>query len=200
MNNLEAVNTLLRIIGQVPVAIIPSNVLSDAAIAQEILIEYAEELQFEGYTFNTVREVILTPDVAGNLTVLPRASDYRVLTVRPYYTHRRVALQPDGKLLDLDNNSLVFNQPLTVDIVYSVKFEFLPPALQRYVIIRAGRVFANRMVGAQEQNAYNGEDEARARSAWLQQVAYDDDLNVFSSVSSHRMPSFTSNSITNRGY
>jgi hypothetical protein len=191
---LVAVNTMLRVIGQVPVTFIPDNGLSDAAIAKEVLVEYSNELQSEGYDFNMLTKTTLTPDSSG---FIPIAAD--VIRVKPYYSYQRFTVR-SSRLFNLDKNTDVFTSPVLVNMIRLVSFESLPELLARYVTIRAARVFGTRVVGSSEQNGYTQEDEARARSVWLNAVSEDMELNLLSDSTHHRLGTFTASSILSRGY
>lgn len=200
MDTLTAVNTMLRVIGQVPVSSIPSSGLADSTMASEVLKEYTKELQTEGFDFNRQVRKELTPDVNGHIFIeLDPLVDESLVSAKSYYPYRRFTTRGSAsQLYDLDNQTYVFNKPVYVDIITAHKFDELPPSLQRYVLIRAARVFANRVIGSQEQNGYNAEDEARARAEWMQYVSNEDELNVLSSSSGHRLNTFRPASIFNR--
>jgi hypothetical protein len=191
---LSAVNTMLRVIGQVPVTSIPDNGLSDAAIAKEVLVEYSNELQSEGYDFNMLTKTTLMPDGSG---FIPIAAD--VIRVKPYYPYQRFTVR-SSRLFDLDKNTDVFTSPVLVNMIRLVSFEALPELLARYVTIRAARVFGTRVVGSGEQNGYTQEDEARSRAVWLNAVSEDMELNLLSDSTHHRLSTFTSSSVLSRGY
>ena len=180
MTELEAVNTMLRAIGQVPVINIPPSGQSDSRVALDILNENAKEFQAEGFDFNQNTGEELTPTV-DSLIVLPVGT----VRVTSYYPYQRF-VERGGLLYDLDRATTEFTQPVKVNRVFVLPFEELPYALQRYVNIRSARVFASRAVGAQELNSYLGEEEVRARLQWLQAQAVDMDLNVLSTSSHHR--------------
>ena len=181
MNELTAVNKMLRSIGQVPVRELPDGGQSDARVARDTLLDYALELQQEGYDFNTDEKVKLEPDVSG---LIPFTDD--VLRIKPSGYGRRYTIR-NRRLYSLDDKTDIFDNPQELDIIRQVPFEELPFSLQNYVVIRAARVFANQVVGAPEQNGYNSEDEARARIAWLNTVAEDMHLNLLSD-SGHQRP------------
>jgi Tail tubular protein len=171
---LSAVNTMLRVIGQVPVTSIPDSGLADSTIAREVLYEYTNELQSEGFDFNTFTKVTLSPDGAG---FIPITSD--IIRVKPYYPYQRFTVR-SNRLYNLDKSTDVFTSPVLVNMVKIVSFESLPELLARYVIIRSARVFGTRVVGSGEQNGYTQEDEARARSVWLNAMSEDMELNILS--------------------
>lgn len=190
---LEAVNRMLRTIGQVGVSTIPDGGQSDSRIALNILNDYTIELQQEGYDFNTDEKVELLTESDGTINIPSDA-----LRVIPYYSGNRYTVR-GGKLYDLDARSGVFQRPAWVHIIRRVPFESLPYPLQNYVIVRSARVFANTVIGAQEQNGYNAEDEARTRIAWLNTVSEDMQLNILSSSSHHRPSTFRPGHAITRG-
>lgn len=178
---LEAVNTMLRVIGQVPVLSIPDSGISDAAVASAVLDEYTKELQSTGYDFNTDTEKELTPNVDGFILI---PDNVIRVDISRCYRVRNIVFRPTSegrRLYDQDDNTFVFDDDakVIVDWVFTQDFEYLPETLQRYVIIRSARVFANRVVGAGEINAYTNEDEIMAKTAWLEEVSADEDLNMF---------------------
>lgn len=188
---LEAVNTMLRVIGQVPVRSIPDTGLADATVAKEVLLEYTEELQSEGYDFNTFDE-LLTPDANGFIAI---TAD--VLRVKPYHPYNRYTVR-SNRLYDLDKKSSVFTKPSRVQTIRLIPFENLPALLSRYTVIRSARVFGTRVVGAGDQNGYTQEDEARARSAWLNSVSEDMELNILSDSTHHRLQAYSPSTILSR--
>jgi hypothetical protein len=142
-------------------------------MALSVLEEYAKELQLEGYEFNTDEQLELVPNVDNEIVV----NDF--IRVTAYSQWERYTLR-GNRVYDLTKRTYKFDKPIKVTAVYLVPFEDLPLTLQRYVAIRSARVFANRVIGAGEQNNYNQEDEVRARIAWLNTVSEDMDLNVLS--------------------
>ena len=188
VTRLEAVNTMLRTIGQVPVVQISTNGLSDDAIANEVLEEYNRELQSPGYDFNTNWKKTLYPNVNKNINVFDT-----VFSLKSHTPNRRFVLRKDSTdhdyffLYDIDNETFEFDGPVEVDLILYRDFELIPELLQRYVIIRAARVFSHRTIGSAELEAFSAEDEARARGSWLEHVARTEELNLFS-TSDHRRP------------
>lgn len=185
MTELEAVNLMLRNIGQVPVTSISDSPRKDSNIALQVLREYSSELQTDGYDFNTFEKFEVTPSSTKTISFGPS-----VIRVRNYYPYQRLTLK--GRFLwDVDNQTSLFDGPQTVNIIQEVSFEDLPRVFQRYVTIRAARVFANRVVGAGEINSYTSEDETRARIAWINSYSEDMELNVFSNSSHHRPATYS---------
>lgn len=192
MTELEAINTMLRAIGQVPVRDISDSPTSDSNIAQQVLNEYTVELQTDGYDFNTDTKVVVSPNNSQKIFITSE-----VIRVWNYYNYPRLTVR-NSRLYNLDDRTENFDQDQTINQIVSVPFVDLPPVLQRYVVIRAARVFGNRVVGAGEINAYNQEDESRARLAWLNALSEDMQLNVLSTSSHHRQPTFRPSHVLRR--
>lgn len=169
---LEAVNLMLSAIGQVPVAAISTVPVSDSAIALKVLQEYTESIQLDGYDFNTVLKEEWEPDVNRHIEV-PTG----VVRVKSHYESRRISVK-NGRLYDVINNTDEFDNSVFVDYITTLPYSELPLPLQRYVVIRAARVFGNRTIGDQAFNSYTAEDESRARLVWMNSVAEDTHQNV----------------------
>ena len=178
---LEAVNQMLSVIGQVPVQEISDDVRSDSRIALGVLREYTDELQAEGYDFNTFEGFEAEPSSVTKQITFSQS----VRRVSNYYPYPRLTLR-GNRLYNLDTQSYEHEGTQKVNIIQHLGFEDLPFQLKRYVVIRASRVFANRTVGAGEINAYSREDELRARIAWLDSYSDDMQLNVLSTQKGHR--------------
>ena len=72
MTFLEAVNTLLSVIGEAPVSSlsdIGGNTISDAALASRTLKEVDRDVQAEGWQFNTDQYVELQKDSKGQFPI-----------------------------------------------------------------------------------------------------------------------------------
>ena len=69
---LQAVNTMLTVLGQQPVNTITGAVPPDVAVALSVLQEVEREILVGAWYFNTERNVEFTPDVSGY--VAPRTS------------------------------------------------------------------------------------------------------------------------------
>jgi len=152
---LEAVNTMLSIIGESPVNTLEDNGVVDAVTAQSILNHANRELQTKGWHFNTEPEYRLVADFDGNV-YLPT----NCLKVDTAGKDKDLDLVSRGtQLYDRKNHSFNIGRTVTVDMVVGLPFHQLPESARRYVVIRAGRIFQDRILGSDTLNAWTTDDE-----------------------------------------
>tara|TARA_R100001082_G_C4361926_1_gene159820 strand:+ start:319 stop:924 length:606 start_codon:yes stop_codon:yes gene_type:complete len=182
---LEAVNTLLSIIGEAPVSQITSNTGVDVSIALQILGETNVEVQSRGWHFNTEIEKSLALDsddkipVASNVVQVDASKDYRLqydITFR------------NGFLYDVKNKTDVFTSAMIVDQVEVQKFEHIPEYARKLIICKAGRKFQARMLGSSELAGFTEKDENEAIINAERSDAANADYNILSgNTSTHNI-------------
>jgi len=174
---LEAVNTLLSIIGEAPVSQITSNTGVDVSIALQILGETNVEVQSRGWHYNTEVEKTLVRDsdnkipVSSNVVQVDAHKDYRLeydITLR------------NGYLYDLKNKTDVFTSSIIVDEVAVQQFEHIPEYARKLIICKAGRKFQARMVGSSELAGFTQQDENEATINAERSDAANGDYNLLS--------------------
>ena len=172
---LEAVNIMLAAIGEAPINSLTGTLPVDARIAQTTLIETNKDVQSEGWHFNTEIDVVLTRDASNEIAL---ASN--VLRVDPnIYQHPSVdAVQIGLKLYDRKTHKYEFEEDLTSVVVYFRTFEEIPEPARRYVMIKAARIFVDRLVGDEGLRSYTQQDEIRARSILMETDAANADHNI----------------------
>jgi hypothetical protein len=170
---LEAVNTILSGIGELPTtaAVITAGSSADVVMAVQILDEVNREVQAKGWHFNTDYDVTFTPDGSdwiiisedegtgsGPTNILRVTVEGRDLTIR------RDPADDTSKLYDKEENSYVFTAPLSksATVVYVFEFYGIPESAKRYITIRATRLFQDRMVGSAALNRFSERDEYQA--------------------------------------
>lgn len=170
---LEAVNVCLNNIGEAPVTSLDSGLLVDAQIASDIVDEISREVQSYGWNFNT--EVFtLTPDIDGFIN-LPAAT----LKVDSVQANAAEDLIMRGsRLYDKDNNTFVFTESKTVEVVLFLDFDEMPETIRRFIALRSARVFQERQLGVDALSAQNREDERRAWAMLMSEEADSSDYNV----------------------
>lgn len=159
MTLLEAVNTLLALIGEMPVNSLDSTQYTPASFAETTINGTARNVQTEGLHFNTDYELELQPDT-NSVIQLPNTAA-RIDAV----DRTRDIVVRNGKLYDKEEKSYTFTEPVKCNVVWLFPFEDMPEHVREYVTIKAGRVFQNRMVGSKLlfQLSENEEIEARTR-------------------------------------
>lgn len=177
-SELQAVNTLLSIIGEAPVNSITGNTGVDVSIAVQILDETNVEVQSRGWHFNTEEEVTLSID-SSNSKIPVSANVVQAVTSRNHQNDFNVTLR-NGHLYDLTNKTNIFTQVPPVDTITVEQFEHIPEYARRLIITRAGRKFQARMVGSKELAGFTEIDEAEALTNCERSDAQQGNYNIIS--------------------
>jgi hypothetical protein len=167
---LQAVNTLLSIIGEAPLNQLTPPLTGDAALAERVLDEISTEVQGAGWSWNTMVYKEIPLDGNGHSTL---GSNTLAIRFNPLsYPSQRFVLR-GIKLFDRVANSYDLRGSLGValtggtsdliaEIVEELAWDDIPETGKRYITIRAGRVFANRAVTSQSIESYTADDEENA--------------------------------------
>ena len=156
---LEAVNVMLGNIGESPVnALSPlSSLPVSARTAISVLDEVSRDVQSEGWHFNTVDKVTLSPNVNGEIFLTDDVLHIDTLD------NSKDIVQRGQQLFDRGENTLVFDNDLKVAVTYLLDFTELHEQARRYITLKASRVFQGRIVGSQELEQQILREELKAR-------------------------------------
>lgn len=164
---LEAINTMLSVIGEAPINTLEGALPADADIARRILEEVSREVQAKGWYFNTERNYPLLPNEEGEI-VLPRNATHVDVSLG-WNPGLEVVLRGQ-RLYNLTDHTFKFTGKVYVDIVFLLPFEELPQTARHYITIRAARKFHDRVVGSGTLHEFTTKDEQDA----LTRLRYDD--------------------------
>jgi hypothetical protein len=172
---LEAVNVMLAAIGEAPINSLTGTLPVDARIAQTTLNEINKDVQSEGWHFNTEIDVVLTRDASDHVALASNV--LRVDT--NIYQHPSIDVVQIGlKLYDRQNHKYEFDEDLTCVVVYFRTFNEIPEPARRYVMIKAARIFVDRLVGDEGLRSYTQQDEIRARAILMETDFSNADHNI----------------------
>lgn len=155
---LDAVNTMLSVIGETPVNSLTGALPADVAVAVNILRETSREIQLEGWHFNSEEKYPLNPGSMGEISLPPDV--FRVSLLEP--DSRDVVLR-GSRLYDRANHTYTFTEVQEVTIYRLLDYAEIPDAFRWYITVRAARKFQDRVVGSSEQHSFTRDDEAAAR-------------------------------------
>ena len=177
---LEAVNTLLRAIGESPVSSLNGDVGVDVVSARSTLHEISTAVQVEGWDFNTEYDYPLARNVEHEIVVPVNALSVDIdrrkyPMIDPVIRGKRV--------YDRKNHTYKFDQGLTARIIFGLGFDELPQSARYYITYRAARKFQDNHLGSSELHQYNEKDEYRARAVFLNDRAEDENLNFLANNS-----------------
>lgn len=174
---LEAVNYLLRAIGERPVATLVSTAVTKASIARDILMDESRSLQERGWSFNSEEGYPLSPSLPSNNIFIPsnalrcdpsdRSQDY---------------VNRGTKLYNKTDHTFVFSSAVAVDIVFCLPWEELPESARKYIKIKAARVFQKQGIGAPDQVQLTETDELQARVDFLDSEVESDSPNLLKNI------------------
>jgi hypothetical protein len=168
MTELEAVNTLLSIIGEAPIdklADISDNEISDASLARKTLKEVSRDVQAEGWLFNTDNEVSVSVDSKGEYP-LPENALRCDFSPNRYPSSNLIArgnriYDRTNRTFEIDNDGA----PLVIDqVVMELNWDELPHAAQQYISIRSGRIYSDRYINSNVIFSYTVQDESYSRA------------------------------------
>lgn len=177
---LQAVNTMLSVIGESSTNTLTGTVPFEVSLAEDILDEVIKELCQDSYVFNTELDITVIPDISNHLIaqshwVRVQAADSET----DEYVLREITPGSGSYLLySMTDKTNEFTSSVSVNIVYLLEFANLPEAAKRYCTVRAARVYADRLVGSKDIRAFSQVDELEARAKLLNYEVGVDKLNA----------------------
>lgn len=157
MTRLEAVNTILRSVGEAPVASLTGQSGVDSIMAEATLDEVDRSVQNIGWTWNR-RKVTLAKDGTGTIPV----ADNIVRIIAARGTHYSVR---GGNLFDLNDGTATFTGDVTARVVELLPWTDLPEAARHYITVKAARKYADQSIGDNQLSRFTRQDEAEAYAA-----------------------------------
>jgi len=159
---LEAVNTLLMNVGEMPVSSLEDQQIQDARMAQLTLLEFHKEGQTRGWSWNRESDYAFDRDVqTGEVDVSAQVLSW---AVDPYRYNGRYQLR-GTRVYDRKEQTFKIpdtDAPIKADVIWLLSWDDSPEAYNRYTTIRAARVFASRMLGSDSLVQYTAIDEQAA--------------------------------------
>lgn len=176
---LQAVNAMLRAIGESPVNSLAVPEAVDVVLAQQTLVDVSRNLQERGWYWNTMESLKLPLTYPSGEIKLP-ANCLKVDTVGSDEREYPV-IQRGSRLFNKKTNSYTFDKALTVDLVEFLPFEELPQAARTFIVLSASRKFQEDRVGSETLAKFQLEDEKVAWGALISAESETRDANIFDS-------------------
>lgn len=197
-DELEAVNTMLRAIGEAPISDLDEPQLLSAVNAKNTLRRVSREMQTTGWVFNT--EFAVTMSVDGD-SKIPVGNNVLMIDSFGQDCHKQVTRR-GGFLYDLENHTFIFGGSVNAEVVYFLSFTDLPEAARNFITVKAAREFQASDIGVDVAKfGFNEEDEVRARALLRRFEGKTGDTNILTgSHSVNRIIDrrLTGNVLTNR--
>ena len=194
MTEIEAINRMLSAIGQAPVTTVDQT-NPDVAICSRTLTQVSQEVQSEGWTFNTYYNKQVSPDTDEHIIIRPTnilsgtgVRDHIIqmdLSYNTFYSRDKESIaKQNGSniyLYDKTNNTYKWGtEPVEVDTVeYVANLASLPPAAQNYIISKASTRVSMRTVGDSQQFSILRQEEEYARTQLQQYEMSQGDYTFF---------------------
>lgn len=190
-SKLEAVNLCLRAAGFGRVAALDPGGASEQAIAEDVLNEISEQVQYEGLEENTVKCKVYTLDGSGKLVL--DSSTLRVIPAGKD-AQRQLVIRGDD-LYDADNDTDVIGTPTTGTVhltwIKEMSFEDLAPASKKYIARLAAVEFQRRRVGSPEKDATLSNEAVRSEATVGKYVAPNNTVRPVNVLADPRMAAVT---------
>ena len=145
LTRLDAVNSLLLAVGEMPIATLDDALPSDAVLALRCLNDATVNVLLEGFYFNTDENVELAPNAYGEI-LLPE--DVISVDTDPRVSSAEVdVVMRENKLYDKKNNTFIFEKPVVVTLVRGYDFDDIPATIRQYIIGFAKASFVAAVLG-----------------------------------------------------
>lgn len=180
---LEAVNIMLGAIGETPVNSLSAGLI-EAEQAETILTQISRSVQAEGWSFNRVKDVILTHNALNGEVVI--GAD--VLSIdSKYETNGENLVQRGLKLYDRKNRTFDIGKTIKAEVVYELAFADLPAIARNYIALKSARTLQDQTVGADYLHGVQKRDEDEALLRLRAVEAETEDHNLFNNYDVYRV-------------
>lgn len=174
---LEAVNTLLSNIGEAPVDTLEDEQIAEAQTAKRSVLEIHKEAQTRGWGWNTEHGVPYQIQQDRTLTVPGNLVRW---ALHPQAYNRRFVLRGQ-KVYDRETRSYQLGTDVSqvvADVVVLLPWDECPEPFNRYVTIRAARVFSGRLVTDDTLFRFTAMDEQMALAELERMEAENEQPNI----------------------
>ena len=173
---LSAVNSILGAIGQSPQTTLNFD-NPEVALIFNLLRDANVDTQAEGWHFNREKHVKFTPDGNKKIAI---GNDILSMDLHDNYTRRTKDLvRRNGFIYDKMEHTDEFDGDLDLDVVRLYAFEDLPIIFRRYIVYRASRVAATKLVANPQLVKLLAQQEALARAALMEYECNQGDHSMF---------------------
>jgi hypothetical protein len=174
---LEAINTMLSTVGEAPVNSMSGSLTADVRLADNILDEVSRDVQSVGWHFNTEKEVPLAPNSLNQIELSDGVA-------RADMEGEHVDVDYDvvvrgNQLYNRKSRTYTFTETKKYTITYMLDWGQLPENARRYIMIRAARIYQDRLVGSEKLSAFSRSDEQAALFALRDYEMETADYSVF---------------------
>lgn len=183
---LEAVNTMIAVIGEAPVNTLGGTAVPITVVqAENVLDETSRAVQSEGWHFNTEHEYPFTPDATNSKITLP--SNVLTIDLDPQIYTDVDPVQRGNILYDRKNHTDVWTKEVKASVTFQLDFTEIPEQFRNYITIKAARIFSNRFLGSREIEGFALRDEVEAKARAIDSDSENADRTIFDNYSVMRV-------------
>ncbi len=157
---LEAINTMLSNVGEAPVNSLSGSLTADVRLAQNILDEVSRDVQSAGWHFNTEKDVPLAPNSENRVELSDGVA--RVDLEGDNIDSSYDVVVRGSQLYNRKDRTYTFTATKKYTVTYMLDWGQLPESARRYIMIRAARIYQDRLVGSETLSAFSRSDEQGA--------------------------------------
>ena len=176
---LSAVNNILGAIGQSPLTTLNFE-NPEVSLIYNLLRDANVDTQAEGWHFNTEKHIKYTPDSVTHKIEI--GNDILSMDLHDNQARRTYDfVRRNGFLYDKIDHTDEFEDvdSIDLDVVKLYNFEDLPIIFRRYIVYRASRVAATKLVSNPELVRLLAQQEALARAALMEYECNQGDHSMF---------------------
>ena len=181
---IDAVNTLLSIVGELPITTLEGALNADALLARRTLQDTLIEFQNEGWWFNTEDNYDLVPDSQGEINV---AESVRNVDIDPRDSFDVDVVLRGRKLYDRKNHTYLFTKTLKAKLTHALAFDELPQSAKNYVIAWSAMRYQVKILGVTDMHTALSQDYTRARTTFINEDIRNSDRNYLDLSPNSRM-------------
>lgn len=170
---ISSLNSILGCIGQAPVTALDYD-NPEISVVARTLNEVSNQVQSEGWVFNTERNYPLAPN--NNQEIL-YPQNVLQFDLSDCEAPDRDVIRRDGKLYDKIAHSYKFERTVYADVVWKFPYEDLPHTFKQYITYRAARLVATKLTGDPDLYKILQEQEAMCRAAVIEYECNQGDYN-----------------------
>ena len=173
-SELEAVNRVLQMLGEAPVASI-TNQFGLAKQAGYSIKDVSRRVQADGWSFNTDYNALLKRNSVDEIVV---GNNVSRVVIDPLTHPDYEITQRNSKLYDRLNQTYTFTEDLRGDITYMFHWDDLPEHARQYIMTRAGRQLQEAIIGSADLTKLNMAAESEARTQFIEEETTKADHNM----------------------
>ena len=162
---LDAVNICLENIGDMPVASLDNQQVQDARMAERTILEFHKEAQCCGWSWNIEYGVPFKPDATTKRVSIP--NNAVEFAIHQYQWNGRFQAR-GNQVYDMAKKTYFIDPEevpeILADVVWLLSWDQSPEAFNRWVTIRAARVYSDRALGSDALFKYTMKDEQDAKA------------------------------------